>query len=95
MMEHTDLRIEINTILSETIQRMTKGGPEDTIRLVEELSGKIIEAAASKDDALMTITMARVSLLGERWRVEATIEMWYAVGRIMRAVFAIAKEALL
>ena len=94
-MEHTELRIEINTILAESMQRMANGTSEAIGSLVEELAGKIIEAAANADDGLMEVTMARVRLLGERWRVEATNEMWDAITRIMGAVFAIAKEALL
>jgi len=95
MMEHTDLREEIGTILAESMQRMATGTCEAIGSLVEELSAKIVEAAANGDDELMAVTMARVRLLGERWRVEATNEMWDAITRIMGAVFAIAREALL
>lgn len=94
-MGHSDLRIEINTILAESMQRMANGTYARLGGLVEELSGKIIEAAANADDELMGVTVARIRLLGERWRVEATDEMWDAIGRIIGAVFAIAKEALL
>lgn len=94
-MDHTDLRIEINTVLMEAASAMVDGTTEAVGSLVEELSADIINAAANDDEELEDVTTARLLLLGERLRVKATNEMWDAITRISSALFKIAREAIL
>ena len=89
------LKEEAAAILAGAAQGLVEGTLDDMEAVAEELANDLVEAAATGNEELLNVTVARVRLLGERQRIRATDAGWEILQGISKAIFAMLKEALL
>ena len=59
----------------------------DVEKFGEELAGKLVEYASTNNTAGVTITLARIQMLGERHRIKVNDTAWDTLNAISKALF--------